>query len=279
MQSYLNSSFDLSSPEIISVFDELPLWSSYFGAVLLDKVKFKKDAVILDIGCGTGFPLIEIAQRFGETSTVYGIDPWSAALNRVKTKLEIMNICNVKLIEGEAESLSFENNSFDLIVSNNGINNVKDPLRVMKESFRILKNNGQLVYTVNLPETMNEFYNIFRQCLKEYNLNNEMTLLEAHILSKRKTMQMNTNMITGSGFLIEDITTGDFRMRFIDASAMFNHYFIKIAFLDSWKKILPEDMHYKIFSSLESGLNKYADENNGIDLTIPFACFSCKKES
>ncbi|MBU1344941.1 MAG: hypothetical protein KKE44_14360 [Proteobacteria bacterium] len=55
--------------------DDLPLWSAPFGLTLLDTLKFKKNINVLDIGCGEGFPLIEIAARFGETSRFFGLDP------------------------------------------------------------------------------------------------------------------------------------------------------------------------------------------------------------
>ena len=45
--------------------DDLPLWSAPFGLKLLETLKFKKNINVLDIGCGEGFPLIEIAARFG----------------------------------------------------------------------------------------------------------------------------------------------------------------------------------------------------------------------
>ncbi len=55
--------------------DELPLWSAPFGLALLDTLRFRKHATVLDIGCGEGFPVIEIASRFGPTCQCIGLDP------------------------------------------------------------------------------------------------------------------------------------------------------------------------------------------------------------
>ena len=60
--------------------DELPLWSAPFGLKLLDILRFRKHVTVLDIGCGEGFPIIEIASRFRETSRRIGLDPLAEPL-------------------------------------------------------------------------------------------------------------------------------------------------------------------------------------------------------
>ena len=61
MNKYIPSDYD--QDEFIKVFDELPLWSAPFGLKLLDFIRYKKGITALDIGFGSGFPLIEIARR------------------------------------------------------------------------------------------------------------------------------------------------------------------------------------------------------------------------
>ena len=53
-------------------------------------------------------------------------------------------------------SAPFESDSFDVIVSNNGINNVDDDRKAMTEIARVAKSDAQLVITVNLPVTFAE---------------------------------------------------------------------------------------------------------------------------
>ncbi len=66
--------------------DELPLWSAPFGLALLDTLRFRKHATVLDIGCGEGFPVIEIASRFGPTCQCIGLDPLFRPLTRLGSK-------------------------------------------------------------------------------------------------------------------------------------------------------------------------------------------------
>ena len=77
---YLNDNIDFDE-NIVCYYDELPLWSSPFGILLLNNISFKKNSIIVDIGCGNGFPLIELAQRFGGSCKVFGIDQWEKAIS------------------------------------------------------------------------------------------------------------------------------------------------------------------------------------------------------
>jgi SAM-dependent methyltransferase len=87
MKDYLEHTFSSEDVELVSIIDELPLWSAPFGLQLLDTVELKPHINALDVGCGLGFPLIELAQRLGVSSKVYGIDPWKRALERAHVKI------------------------------------------------------------------------------------------------------------------------------------------------------------------------------------------------
>ncbi len=74
MPEYLDYQPDFDAPEVVSIFDELSFWSSRFGALLLDNIPIRKNTSILDLACGAGFPLFEIAHTFGDSCQVTGVD-------------------------------------------------------------------------------------------------------------------------------------------------------------------------------------------------------------
>jgi len=277
MTNYLKQTYDLSDPAIISAFDEMPLWSSYFGEVLLDTVIFKEKAKILDIGCGAGYPLLELAQRFGKGSEVIGIDPWKAATNRLKAKAKTMGVSNIRIINSVAEVLPIKDNYFDLIVSNNGLNNCTDQMKVLSECYRTLKPGGQLVFTVNLPGSMKEYYSIFSTTLKEQGLNDAIVKMEEHIKEKRKSLKENSDQVKKNRFTIKKVILESFYMRYLNGTAFLNHHFIKLAFLNSWITIVPSGKRNKVFSLLEENLNNYSKVKGELRLTIPFVCMDCRK--
>ncbi len=277
MHEWIKSKYNLNDPNVLSAIDDLPLWSAPFGLKLLDVVELKQNINVLDIGSGTGFPIIELSQRLGNTCKVYGIDPWEAAVDRIKFKMKIWDIKNLKIINGNVESLPFEDKHFDLIISNNGINNVEDDKKALEEISRVSKSGAQFVVTMNLPETMIEFYDIFRSVLKENNKTMELRKLEDHIFSKRKPLSYTTELLVKSGFKIQGIHKDSFNLRFTDASSMLNHFFIKLSFLESWKIILNAQDVKRIFKRIENKLNMVSQQNGELKLTIPWVCMDCRK--
>src|SRR6201999_2474780 len=104
---FLSFALDFSSPSVVNAYDELPLWSAMFGLLLLDEVPMADVRTALDVGCGTGFPLIELAERLGPSAQVHGLDPWGAALARAAEKVRVRATPNVTLHEGSAASMPF----------------------------------------------------------------------------------------------------------------------------------------------------------------------------
>jgi ubiquinone/menaquinone biosynthesis C-methylase UbiE len=268
VKNYLIRHFDPAG--LADVYDELPLWSAPFGLKLLEHVDYKPGITALDIGFGTGFPLTELAMRLGESSVVYGIDPWTGATARVTKKIEYYGISNIRLIQGTAEAIPLENDSVDLIVSNNGLNNVGDQEKALSECSRIIKDGGQFVMTMNLDKTFIEFYDQLELVLAEMKLETEIGLMHSHIHEKRRPLDEVTSMLQKYGFTVKRIEHDQFCYKFTDGTAMLNHYFIRLAFMESWIKFLPEDRLKIIFDKTEQRLNELARIAGGIQLSVPF---------
>ena len=276
MKSYLENNFD--PLEFVDVYDEIPLWSAPFGLRLLDLIDYRTGIKALDIGFGAGFPLTELALRLGESSIVYGIDPWKATFERVNKKIEFYGIKNVRIIEGVAESIPLDDNSIDLVTSNNGINNVRDIDQVLSECSRILKRGGQFIMSMNLDMSMFEFYSQLESVLTELQMIREIGLMHAHIAYKRPPVQMITSIVRKHGFVIRDLEHDQFNYRFANGTAMLNHYFIRLAFMDSWIALLPPKKVEFIFDTIEDRLNEQALITGGIKLSVPFVVISAIKD-
>lgn len=276
MKTYLKNDFDFA--KLVPVFDELPLWSAPFGLKLLDYIDYRPGITALDIGFGCGFPLTEIALRLGDTALVYGIDPWAAAIERVRQKLDYYGLANVRVIEGMAEAMPLDNGVVDLITSNNGLNNVGDIDRALAECARVMKKGGQFVQTMNLDMSMFEFYDILEQVLSGMHLDETIGRMRAHIAQKRPPLARMVSMLRQQGFVIKDLEHGQFNYRFASGTAMLNHYFIRLAFMEAWIKILPPDRVEEVFDAVEQRLNSQAPVSGGITLSIPFALINAVKE-
>lgn len=266
--NYLNKSVDLNDASIVSSLDELSLWSAPFGLMMMDHIPIRKGMTVLDIGFGLGFPLLEIAQRLGDSSKVYGIDPWAAAGQRAKEKAETIGIHNIQLLEGDASKMPFDDCMFDLIVSNTGINNFQNTPAVLKECFRVMAPDGIISLTTNPAGHMIEFYEIYEQVLIELNLKSYLENLYAqrdHRLSPGAICQY----LQHAEFKINATHSHRFRMRFADAGAFFNHSLIVTGFLDGWKSIIPTEHYQPVFQALEEKINQITGEAGEWIVTIP----------
>jgi arsenite methyltransferase len=278
MRKNLSINYNLNDSDVVSAVDDLPLWSAPFGLRLLDVVDYRKNIKMLDIGSGNGFPLIELSQRLGPTSQSWGVDPWPEGADRINQKLKTWQINNVEILTQSAEELPFENSFFDLVISNNGINNVQDDKKVLDEIARVSKQKAQLVLTVNSPDSMIEFYNIFEKVLRDFNLCDEIEKMKEHIRSKRKPVEYMEKLVTNAGFKIKELYGEFFQLSYADGTSMLNHFVIKLAFLPSWIEILqPKDVE-PVFTEIENELNKIANDNGGLALSIPWICLDCRKE-
>ena len=117
--SYLEE-IDFNQPGVVEQYDELPLWSAPFGLMLLDRVPLKPGMVVLDVGAGTGFLTVELAQRCGPTARVVAVDPWKPAMDRLRGKLGYLGLTNVDLQERDAAALDLPGESVDLEIRHYG---------------------------------------------------------------------------------------------------------------------------------------------------------------
>lgn len=276
MKNYLGKILNWKTQDIANQYDELPLWSSPFGLLLMDNFPIGDYKNYLDIGCGSGFPLIEISQRLGSSCMAVGIDPWSAAMKRTKYKIDILGLKNIELIEADASSILFPDNYFDLITSNLGINNFDNPLKVLKECYRVIKTDSSLCTTTNLTGTFQEFYDVFAETLSELGLSKYAEKLQEHI-NHRGTIESKTDLIEQAGFKIEKQIASKYQMRFFNGSSFLNHSFIIVGFIDPWRNMFDNADKILFFDRFEKNLNDYSKRKGELKLTIPMAYLECKK--
>ncbi|HEX2936513.1 MAG TPA: methyltransferase domain-containing protein [Bacteroidales bacterium] len=277
MNNYLRTHYDLSNPDLVSVIDELPLWSAPFGLKILETMQYRKNMKVLDIGFGLGFPLTEIAMRLGNSSQVYGVDPWEAAMERTQLKLKMYNIQNVNMVKGEAEHLPFEDGCFQLIVSNNGLNNVNDLPQCFRECQRVAAKRAQLIFTFNTAETFDGFYDILKSVLNGRGLNEQVYAVNDHIALKRPSLEHFKALAEENGFAVVSAEKSRFDYFFADAQATLNHFLINMAFLPSWRAMLDKSYEESVFEEIEQRIEKVIEQEGKFTMQVPFYTVNCRK--
>lgn len=261
---------DTASPEAGDLFDELPLWSAPFGLWILDRVPLAPRQTVLDIGAGTGFLAIELAERCGAGCTVIAVDPWAGAMQRLRRKVAQRQLGRIRLCEQDAATLDLPEASVDVIVSNLGINNFDDPPAVMRVCARVARPGAALLLTTNLVGHMAEFYAVYREVLLQTGQPDRIAALDAHV-AHRATAGGLAALVEGAGFEVVEVATDAFRLRYADGSALLNHYFIRLGFLPAWAAVATPGRVPETFAALEAALNRRAAERGELALTVPTA--------
>ena len=123
-------------------------------AELLDQLNLRGDERILDLGCGRGAVLLLAAQRL-TTGRAVGVDLWrrgdqsgNAAEATRRNALAEGVADRVELHTADMTALPFDADSFDLVVSNVAIHNIKDSVgreKALEEAVRVLRRGGRLM--------------------------------------------------------------------------------------------------------------------------------------
>ena len=89
------------------------------------------DGTVVDLGCGAGNDVVELAKLVAEDVTVIGLDHDPAMIQRGKANSD--NISNVRLILSEAYPLPFEDHSVSGLRTERLIQHLKDPFKTFEE--------------------------------------------------------------------------------------------------------------------------------------------------
>jgi ArsR family transcriptional regulator len=100
--------------------------------------------VVLDLGSGAGFDAFLAVKKVGNSGKVIGIDFTEEMIKKSRVLTKKYGYKNVEFKFGDIENLPFENEYFDVIISNCVINLALDKLKVFKEGYRVLKKIGKM---------------------------------------------------------------------------------------------------------------------------------------
>jgi arsenite methyltransferase len=249
------------------IYDETSFWSARFGALLFDHLEIHRGIRGLDVGCGTGFPLIELAHLHGPSSHFTGIDIWIDALARARVKLELHGLTNADIVETDVALMPFPNAHFDLVVSNIGINNFRDARAALRECRRVAKAGARLVLTTNAQGHFATLYALLDTILNESGLQSARDALRREA-QHRHSKQAIMSLFVDSGFTVSRCFGQSFEMRFADGSTMLCHSLVKW-FLDGWRQAVGAENEREVFSALEARLNAAAERDGYVQMTVP----------
>ncbi|CAN7426425.1 methyltransferase domain-containing protein [Phyllobacterium sp. LjRoot231] len=126
-------------------YELIDLQLSSLGLRAVEALGLSSGETVLDIGCGTGQTLLQLAERVGTEGQVIGVDVAPLLVEIAKQRTEPLN--QVRLIEADAQSLDLPSESMDAAFSRFGVMSFADPVTAFANFRRILRPAGRLAFS------------------------------------------------------------------------------------------------------------------------------------
>lgn len=282
-EDYLTVTYDIHEPGFVELFDALfvPQWSTPFGRLLLSiLLTLRRDAgwQLLDVGCGTGYPTLELARFLGQDCDLAGIDTWEEAILMARRKASEEWLRNVTFLAEDICETALPEGSFDTITCNLTLSSFADTRAALGAMWRLLRAGGQLILTTPLQAAMREFLDTYHLTLRDLSLHDYMRTLGTQVAA-RPTVGAVQQLIEGSGFIIRRTVTDSFALRFPDPRAFLTSPLVQTLYLAAWRDIIPDmTIRRLVFNEVERRLRVRTQANGGeLAMHVPMLCISAER--
>lgn len=258
----------------------LPVWSMKFGRLLLKALRLPEKGMLLDVGCGTGYPALEILQKQPDGLRIIAIDNASPMMEIARKKAG--DLSGKKIFfrtENAWEKLSFADEVYDLTYSNLAVMDLSDPYTAINELTRVTNFNGQVAFTLPVSGSWSEFFDIFRDVLTKRDKYEILSALSEYEAQRVPEPQTVLDWMKKAGLKNASCEVETFELLFKSAREFFFDPVVEYGPLKEWKEIIPDADEMKdIFVDIKDSIDTLF---SGLvfSVTIKAACFTGDKPS
>ena len=119
--------------------DFVPALFGQFAPMLVEAAEVGAGQAVLDVGCGTGIAALAALGRVGPEGSVTGLDLNPGMLAVARTKADA-----VDWIEGAAEALPFDDDTFDIVLCQFALMFFADRTGALREMARVARPGGRI---------------------------------------------------------------------------------------------------------------------------------------
>ena len=142
---YWNSAHTRAWADEYEVIDEL---FAGLTRVALDLAAPKPGERVIDIGCGSGTTVLELAARVGPSGYVLGADVSKPSVEKARERITAAGIHQAEVVLCDASTHEFPANGSDLVFSRFGVMFFADPVAAFANIRKAMKLDGRLALAV-----------------------------------------------------------------------------------------------------------------------------------
>ncbi len=128
--------------------------------VIKELKKYAPTGTLVDVGCGSGHLLVQIAEQFPNLHLI-GMDLSSTILEKAKKRAVEKNFEKLEFRISNAEELPFSDNSIDFLISTLSLHHWTNPHKILNEFYRVLKPSAVFLIFDFRRDSRKFFYGLF----------------------------------------------------------------------------------------------------------------------
>ncbi|MBR0672143.1 class I SAM-dependent methyltransferase [Neoroseomonas soli] len=115
-------------------------------AAIMARAEVRAGEHVLDVGCGCGATVLDLAHRVGPSGQVHGVDISAPMLARAEARIAEAGLSQVMLTLADAGRHDLPRGAYDLVLSRLGVMFFGAPVEAFRNLHRALKPSGRLVF-------------------------------------------------------------------------------------------------------------------------------------
>jgi SAM-dependent methyltransferase len=218
----------------------LPAYAARFAGMIWRAIDLRPRTRAVEVGCATGHLTRALARGLAPDGHLTALDEAPAFVAEARAKIEADTAAQAPVAlearAGVPGSLPLDDGAVDLVVSNLAIASSVDPAAAIGEAARVLASDGQLILSAPLRGTWAEFFDLFRDVLREGGRDANLVALDRHINALPDGAAL-AGWLESAGLTKIGIAVEHWEILFRSAREFFFAPLVELGPLASWKEL------------------------------------------
>jgi ubiquinone/menaquinone biosynthesis C-methylase UbiE len=227
-----------------------PEWRRGFDTLLDENVEIPVEGEILEVNCGTGDHALALAERLKTKGEVVAVDPGAERLELAKAKALVTKLQNVRFEQASSTGLPFAPNSFDAVVGDLSLAEIKEIEASLAEMIRVAKPGARVAVLLATHGSFDEFFSIYWEALMDTGLVDEVWDKLESLIRERGTVSDAEEMASRLGLREVQSVTQKEEFDFETGAEFLESPVIADTFLSEWFSIIPPDRQQEVTDAI-----------------------------